>query len=381
MDFALTPEQHALRTEIVRFARGELNEEVIARDRGQVFRRDLWQQCAAIGLTGLAAPEPFGSGLDAVSTAIALEALGYGCEDGGLTFSICAHLLAGVVPVAAFGSEAQKDRYLPGLCGGSSIAANAATEPEAGSDIFSMRAEAVREGNGFVLSGAKTFCTNAPVADLFIVLAVTDRSKGVNGGITAFLVDRTADGLSVGPKLDKMGLRTSPTSDVALDEVRVGEDAVLGGVGAGGHVFGHAMQWERVCLFAAHVGTTERLLDAAVRYARSRRQFGQAIAKFQAVSHRLADMKIRLEASRLLVYRAAWEIERSRAAALHTSIAKVFASESYVEATAAAIQTLGGYGFMTDAQVERAARDAYGSLLYSGTSDVQRNIIAGWLGL
>jgi len=382
MDFSLTAEQKLIRQEIIRFAQKELNEGVIERDRDHVFRRDLWVKCGEMGLPGLPVPTEYGgSGLDPLSTAIALEALGYGCHDGGLVFSLCAHLLACVVPLWKHGSEEQKRRYLPGLSGGSLIAANAMSEPGSGSDVFAMTSRAERDGDGFRLHGTKTFCTNGPVADLLIFYAVTDREKGYYGGITAFLVETQTPGFRVGQTFEKMGIRTSPIGEMVLEDVFVPESAVLGNVGAGATQFVESMDWERICLFASHIGTMERLLEKAIEYARTRTQFGQVIGKFQAVSHKIADMKIQLEAARLLTYRAAWSLERSRSVSLDASMAKVFVSESLVKAAQNAIQIFGGNGFMVEYEVERALRDAIGSTIYSGTNEVQRNIIARWLGL
>jgi alkylation response protein AidB-like acyl-CoA dehydrogenase len=382
MEFALTAEQTQLRDSIVRFARGALNEHLVERDREQVFSRELWQQCAAMGLPGMAVPNDYGgSGLDPLSCAIALEAFGYGCRDGGLTFALSAHVLACTVPLARHGSEAQKRRFLPGLCDGRLIGAHAITETESGSDSFSMRTRAERTAGGWRLNGAKTFVSNGPVADVAVVFAVTDPAKGFHGGVTAFVVERGAPGLAVGQTFDKMGLRTSPIGELVFDDLRLPDEAVLGTEGGGAAVFATAMDWERVLLVAGHVGIIERLLETSVAYARTRRQFGQPIGKFQAVSHKLADMKVRLEAARLLVYRSAWRLGHARSASLDASIAKLYASESLVATALDAVQVHGGYGFMTEYEVERALRDAVGSTIYSGTSEVQRNIIARWLGL
>jgi hypothetical protein len=383
MDFSLSPEQRELRDGVVRFAREVLNDGVIERDRNQEFRRDLWVRCAEMGLTGLPIPEAYGgAGLDPLSSAMALEALGYGCRDGGLVFSVCAHLLSCVVPIWKHGSEEQKLRYLPGLCDGSLIGVHAMTEPGSGSDAFNLLTRADRDGDGFRINGTKMFISNGPVADVVIVFTMTDREKGFHGGTTPFIVERGTPGFRVSQKIEKMGLRTSPFGELVFEDVHVPASAALGGeLGGGAAMFTEAMDWERVLLFASHVGTMERLIDQAVAYASTRRQFGQAIGKFQSVSHRIADMKVRLEAARLLTYRAAWRLETSRGVTLDAAIAKLFVSESLVHAALGTVQTLGGYGYSTEYEVERVLRDAVGSTIYSGTSEMQRNIIARWLGL
>jgi len=382
MEFSFTEEQKLLRDNIVRFAREVLNPGAAERDRDQTFSRELWRRCGEIGIQGLPVPEEYGgSGVDPLTCAIALEALGYGCRDGGLVFSLCAHLLSCVVPLWQHGNEAQKRRYLPGLCNGTLIGVHAMTEPGSGSDAFALRTKAERDGAGFRINGTKIFISNGPVADLVIVFAMTDAAKGYHGGVTAFLVESGAPGFSAGPKFEKMGLRTSPIGELVFTDLYVPEEAILAGVGAGSALFTASMDWERICLFASHVGAIERLLETAISYARTRTQFGQAIGKFQAVSHRIVDMKVQLEAARLLAYRAAWRLGHARNASLDASMTKLFVSESLVQAALATVQVHGGYGFMAEYEVERALRDAVGSTLYSGTSEMQRNIIARWLGL
>lgn len=382
MDFSLTDEQKLLRQQITLFARQTLNNGIIERDREQRFPRDLWARCGEMGLQGLPVPEEYGGiGLDPLSTALALEAFGYGCRDSGLVFAVCAHLVSCVVPIWKFGNDDQRHRYLPGLCKGELIGVHAMTEPGSGSDAFAMTTRVEPDGAGFRINGTKTFISNASEADVVIVFAVTDRTKGFHGGITGFLVDRGTKGFRAGQKFDKMGLRTAPLGELVFEDVYVGPEAVLAGVGAGSSIFTHAMDWERSCLFASHVGTMERLLEQAVKQARTRVQFGQPIGKFQGIAHKIADMKVLLEAARLLVYRAAWALERSRTVALESSIAKLFVSESLVRSALSAMQVFGGNGFTTEYEIERAVRDALGSTIYSGTSEMQRNIIARFLGL
>ncbi|HYC51764.1 MAG TPA: acyl-CoA dehydrogenase family protein [Gemmatimonadaceae bacterium] len=382
MDFAMTPEQQTLREEIVRFAQKELNHDLIARDREQVFSRDLWKQCGALGLQGMPVPEEYGgSAADGLTTAIAMEALGYGCKDSGLVFSICAHLLSCVVPLWKHGSEAQKRRWLPGLCDGTLVGVHAMTEPDSGSDAFTMHTKATADGDGWRLNGTKIFITNGPVADMVIVFAMTDVEKGFHGGITAFLVEAGAPGFRISQKIEKMGLRTSPFAELSFENVYVGPETILGKPGAGAQQFQNSMDWERVCLFASHVGTMERLTEQSIEYARTRRQFNQPVGKFQAIQHKVADMKIRLEASRLLVRRAAAMLDKSKMVSLDAAVAKVFVSEALVQTSLDAVQIHGGYGYCTEYEIERAVRDAVGSTIYSGTSELQRQIIARFVGL
>jgi alkylation response protein AidB-like acyl-CoA dehydrogenase len=382
MDFALTPDQVLLRDEIVRFARRELNGDVAERDRSQSFPRELWAKCGELGLQGLPVPEEYGGGgFDTLTTAIALEAFGYGCQDSGLVFSVCAHLLSCVVPIWKHGTEEQKRRLLPGLCDGTLVGGNATSEPGSGSDAFAMRTAAHADGNGWRINGTKMFISNGPVADVMLVYAVTDRAKAFHGGITAFLVERGAQGFGAGGKIEKMGLRTSPLGELVFDDLYVGADAVMGGVGGGGPIFTESMDWERTLLFASHVGTMQRLVEQATKYARTRTQFGQPIGRFQAVAHRIVDAKVRLETSRLLAYRTAWQLGRARNTSLEAAMTKLHVSEALVQTALDTLQVFGGYGYTTEYEIERAVRDAVGSTIYSGTSEMQRNIIARWLGL
>jgi alkylation response protein AidB-like acyl-CoA dehydrogenase len=382
MDFTFNEDQEILRDQIIRFAQNELNEDVIERDRTGAFSRDLWLKCGDMGLQGLPVPEEYGgSGLDPLSTALALEAFGYGCKDGGLVFALCAHLLACVVPVWQHGTEAQKKRYLPNLCNGRLIAVNAMTEPESGSDAFNMRTHAAESQNGYIITGTKTFSSNGPIADLAVVYATTPSKKGYAHGISAFLVDKGTPGFKAGQTFEKMGLRTCPIGELIFDGVEVSNEAMLGEAGAGSVIFSESMNWERVCLVACHLGTMERLLEQATEFAKTRHSFGMRIGKYQAVSHRLADMKVRLEAARLLTYRAASRLGTARDIALDASITKLFVSEALIKSAMDTVQLLGGYGFMVEYEVERVMRDAMAGTIYSGTSEMQRNNIARWLGL
>jgi len=382
MDFSYTEDQRTLREEIIRFARKELNTGVEKRDAAHAFPHDLWLKCGEMGLQGLPVPQEYGgAGLDPQSTVMALEALGYGCEDGGLVFAICAHLLACVVPIWKHGTEEQKRRYLPDLCNGKLIAVNAMTEPESGSDAFNMKTRAVRDGDTFRIDGVKTFSSNGPVANLAVLYTQTDPTKGYLGGVSAFLIEEGTPGFKRGQTFEKMSLRTAPIGELIFDGVKVSAGSMLGPFGGGGPIFNQSMEWERACLVGAHLGSMERLLEMSVDYAKTRKSFGQRIGKYQAVSHRIADMKVRLEASRLLTYRAASRLETSKAVGFDAAIAKLFTSEALVESALDTVRVLGGYGIMVEYGAERVLRDAVAGTLYSGTNDMQRNIIAGWLGL
>jgi alkylation response protein AidB-like acyl-CoA dehydrogenase len=381
VDFDWTDQQRAFRDEVVRFAQRELLADVGKADVDSTFDAKAWQKCAEFGIHGLPFPQEYGGqGADPLAVMIAMEALGYVCKDNGLLFSINAQMWACMTPIARFGTEEQKRRYLPGLCGGSLIAAHAMSEPDSGSDAFSLRTSAIADGPDYVLNGSKIFATNAPVADVVLIFATIDKSLGF-AGLCAFLVDRDTPGMVIGPPLHKMGLRTSPMSEVFLEDCRVPAEAMLGRRGAGMAMFNHSMEWERSCILATTVGTMQRQLERTIAYARGRKQFGQAIGKFQAVSGRIVEMQLRVETARLLLFRLAWLMTEGRATSLDSALVKLHLSESFVQSGLDALQIHGGYGYMTEYEIERELRDAIGSRIYSGTSDIQRNIAARSLGL
>ena len=289
------------------------------RDATHVFSRENWKKCAEFGLTGLPIPSEYGGqGADTVTTAIALEALGYGCRDNGLIFSLNAHLWSAATPISRFGTPEQKSRWLAGMCDGSIIGVQAMTEPDTGSDAYALSTTAVRDGDSFVLNGSKTFITNAPVADVFVVFATTDRRKGW-GGLSAFLVEGSTPGLSIGQSFDKMGLRTSPMSELHFDDCSVPAANLLGKAGSGMAIFEHSIEWERSFILASAVGTMQRELEQCILHATTRHQFGQHIGAYQAVAHRIVDMKVRLDAARMLVYRTAWLKSIGRPSKLESS--------------------------------------------------------------
>jgi L-prolyl-PCP dehydrogenase len=381
IEFELTDEQRMLRETVLEFAKRELDDDVMRHDREGRFSREAWRKCAELGLQGLPVPTEYGgSGADPVTVVVALEALGYACRDNGLIFSLNAQMWSCETPIVKFGSETQKRRYLPALCDGSIIAGHGMSEPESGSDAFSLSTTAEKRGAAYVLTGSKTFVTNGPESDVFVVFATTDRSKGF-AGLCAFLVDRDTPGLTVGAPLSKMGLRTSPMSEIFLDGCTVPEEQLLGKPGAGMAMFNASMHWERSLILASTLGTMQRQLERCIGYARERKQFGQPIGRFQAVSHRIVDMRLRLETARLLLYRLGWLLARGESAALESALTKLYLSECFVQSSLDALQIHGGYGYMTEYELERDVRDAVASRIYSGTSDIQHNIAAGYLGL
>ena len=380
MDLSWSEEATALRRGAEEFG-PSLDEGLAERDRAGVFDRELWRRCAEFGVLGLPIPGRYGGSEQNVPTVVhALEGLGYGCRDNGLLFALMAQLWSVELPVLLFGTDEQRERYLPGLVDGSLIGAHAVTEPEAGSDVFSLRTTAREDGDGYVLEGAKAFVTSAPVAEVFLVVATTDPAQGVSG-LTAFLVDAGTPGIEVTEPYEKMGLRSTAMGEVVLTGCHVAADQVLGRLGGGSAVFGAAMEWERSYILAPALGTMRRQLEECTRYARSRRQFGEPIGKREPIAGKLVDMQLRLETSQLLTYRTAWKKQQGRRLTYEPSQVKLHVSESWVQTSLDAVQLHGGSGYMAELGVERDLRDAIASRIYSGTSEIQRLIIAGFLGL
>ena len=381
MDFSLSVEQRELMEAATAFARRELNQELAKRDDAGEFPREAWQACARFGIQGLPVPaELGGAGSDVLTATLVMEALGYGCHDNGLLFSLNAQMWSVELPLVIFGTPAQQQACLPGLVSGDIIGGHAMTEPESGSDALSMRARAERRGDHYLLNGSKQYITNAPVADVFLVYAALQDRPGL-AGLSAFLVEAATPGLHVSSGFEKMGLRTSPMGEIALTDCLVPAENRLGPEGAGMAIFNSSMEWERSCLFASAIGAMRRQLEACVDYARSREQFGQPIGKFQSVAGKLADMYVRLEAAKLLIYRVAWLKQQGRSAPAEAAAAKLFTSEAWVRSSQDAIQTHGAWGYLKDSGIERDLRDAVAGTIYSGTSEIQRVILARMLGL
>jgi len=381
MDFAWTEEQLAFRAAVVEFARKALRDDLITRDRESRFNHEHWRRCGEFGIQGLPFPEQYGGGgMDILTTILAMEALGYACPDNGLLFGLAAQMWSVQMPILRFGTGAQKQAWLPKLNSGAWVGAHGMSEPDSGSDAFALRTIAEPKGDHYILNGTKTFVSEAPAADLFVVFATIDRHKGALG-LTAFVLEKDTPGFTVGQQIEKMGLRTSPMAELIFDNCRVPVANRLGREGRAVQIFNDSMEWERGCILASNIGTMERLLETSAQYVRERKQFGKPIGQFQSVANRLVDIKVRLEAARLLLYKAAWAKQHDRNPGPDAAVAKLFLGEAMVQSCLDAVQVRGGYGFTTEYEVERDLRDAVGGTLYSGTSEIQRNLIARSLGL
>ena len=381
MDLSFSEEQLALKASVIEFAGKELNRNFKKRERAGEFPRDEWKACAKFGIQGLPIPRVFGgSEADLLTTVLVMEGLGYGCRDNGLIFSINAQMWSLELPLLQFGNVEQKKAYLPGLVSGDLIGVHAMTEAGSGSDAFSMQTRFAKEGDNYVLNGSKLYITNAPVADLVLVFASANPGGGFSGA-SGFLVEKGTPGFEIAGTLDKMGLRTSQMGEILLKDCKVPAKNLLGRVGGGMAIFNSSMEWERSCILASAVGAMERQLETCVNYARNRKQFSQPIGKFQSISNKIADMYIRLEAARLLIYKVVSLKQQGKPALAEAAAAKIFTSEAWIQTCLDAIQIHGAYGYMTDSEIERDLRDSIAGTIYSGTSEIQRMIISRTLGL
>jgi clorobiocin biosynthesis protein CloN3 len=379
MRFDLTDEQRELVREVRERADGVLDGPLpYEPDEGTVL--DAWREAAARRLTGLCLPTGYGGrGLGALDTALCLEAMGASAMDTGFVFAVAAHLLACGVAIRDFGSVDTRAQILPGLASGRLVAANAMTEPGAGSDVSSLETTAARDGASYLLNGTKSFVSNGPIADILVTYATTDPAGGYLG-ISAFVVHRRTPGVKVGPPLGKPGLRGCLAAQVTFDDCRVDADRMLGPAGGGSVVFQASMVWERACLPAIYLGTMERQLARCVAHARSRRQFGRPLTEFQAVSHRLAVMKQRLESSRLLVYRSCWLLDRGDGSApAHAALSKLTVSESVVANGLDTVHLHGSAGYLDSGGLAAGLLDGLPSTIFSGTTEIQKEIIVNGL--
>ncbi|HQJ07832.1 MAG TPA: acyl-CoA dehydrogenase family protein [Deltaproteobacteria bacterium] len=377
MEFGFTEEQLMFRESVYKYAKNEIAPMCEEADLTGEFNFEVWKKLADMGLLGLPFPEEYGgSGADVVTCCLAGEALGHAGVDGGHMLALGAHTYLCTDTLYKHGNEDQRKRYVPKLATGEWTGCMGLTEPNAGSDAASMQTTAVKKGDRWILNGSKTFITNAPVADVCVVYATVDKSLK-HAGITAFIVEKGFKGFSTGKPFHKMGARASATSEVFLEDCEVPEENLLGEVGHGFMYTHETLSWDRSSLLAPFVGGLMLMLDQCARYATDRVQFAKPIKSFQAIQHKLADIKVVIEASRLLVYRVAYDKDAGLPLNhIHTSIAKAFVGDWGMQAASEGVQIFGGYGYMHEYPVERMMRDAKLGQIGGGTSEIQRFIIS-----
>ena len=374
MDFRPTEEQKLLRRAVREFAEAEIGPHVMEWDESQHFPMELLPKLAALGLLGIQFAEEFGgSAMSAVEYCVCIEELARVCP--AIALSVAAHNGLCTSHIAMFGSDAQKAEFLPRLVRGEVLGAWGLTEAGAGSDAASMRTTATRQGQCWVLNGSKSFITHGSIGGVMVVMAVTDRGKG-HRGISAFVVEHGTPGMRAGKKENKLGMRASDTSEVVFEDCRVPTARLLGEEGQGFINTLQVLDAGRIGIAALSVGLAQGAYEAALRYAKERRQFGQPIASFQAIQWKLADNATRIEAARLLTYRAAYLKDRGARTTRESSMAKLFASEIAVKAADDCVQIHGGYGFVKDYPAEKYFRDVKLVTIGEGTSEIQRLVIA-----
>lgn len=371
MDFNLNEEQLLLQENIFESAK---------KTERSISNESRWKTVAATGISGLCIEEEFGgSGKGALEMIIALEAFAKGNPDNGLSFSLAAHTLACVIPIAKFGSTSQKKKFLPSLINGDLIAANAMTESESGSDVFNMLCKAVKKNENYLLNGTKTFVSNSTVANLVLTYALTNTEKGFFGGITAFLVEKNK--FKTGTVFAKMGLESCPLGEIIFEDSGLTSDNILGKEGGGAVIFNVSMEWERICMAGIHLGAMKRVLDKTLEFVKTRKSQGKALSGFQSISHSLAGMATTLEVARTYAYKSAWLLDNQKSVGKEAAITKLFVSNSVKDFMLQAMQIYGGYGYTRDHGIEQEVRDALAATIYSGTSEIQKNIIAANLGI
>ncbi|WP_313431773.1 acyl-CoA dehydrogenase [Siminovitchia terrae] len=376
MNFKLSEEHEMIRKMVRDFAKNEVEPTAAERDEEERFDVDIFQKMAGLGLTGIPWPEKYGGiGSDYLAYCIAIEELSRVCASTGVTLS--AHTSLAGWPVYKFGTEEQKQNYLKPMAEGKKMGAYGLTEPGSGSDASGMRTTAKREGDHYVLNGSKIFITNGGIADIYIVFALLDPEDKRSS--TAFIIEKDFEGFSVGKKEKKLGIRSSPTTEIIFEDCKVPAENVLGEEGQGFKIAMMTLDGGRNGIAAQAVGIAQGALDAAVEYAKERKQFGRPIVDNQAISFKLADMATSIEASRLLTYQAAWLESEGLPYGKESAMSKLMAGDTAMKVTTEAVQIFGGYGYTKDYPVERYMRDAKITQIYEGTQEIQRLVISRML--
>ncbi len=374
MDFSLTPDQELFRKSAREFALKELEPIATELDREHRVPIEILKKLGELGYLGMTVPEKYGGiGADMLSYVLVMEELSRSCASTSTAFSVQNSLCNALL--VEFGSEAQKHKYLPDLAAGKRFGAFALTEPEAGSDAAGLRTTAVATGDSFILNGTKRFITSAGFADIFLVFALTDPAAG-NRGVSCFIVERGTSGFTVGKEEEKLGIRGTSTCELFFEDCRIPKENLVGELNRGFKVAMVTLDSGRIAIAAQAVGIAQAALDEAIKYSKERKAFGKSLSEFQAIQFKLADMKAKVEAARLLTYKAAWKKDHKLDYIMDSSIAKLYAAEIASEVADQALQIHGGYGYIRDYKVERLYRDARITRIYEGTSEIQKLIIA-----
>ncbi|CAM4294975.1 MULTISPECIES: acyl-CoA dehydrogenase AcdA [Bacillus] len=377
MHFKLSEEHEMIRKMVRDFAKNEVAPTAAERDEEERFDRAIFDQMAELGLTGIPWPEEYGGiGSDYLAYVIAVEELSRVCASTGVTLS--AHTSLAGWPIFKFGTEEQKQTFLRPMAEGKKIGAYGLTEPGSGSDAGGMKTIAKRDGDHYVLNGSKIFITNGGIADIYVVFALTD-PESKQRGTSAFIVESDTPGFSVGKKESKLGIRSSPTTEIMFEDCRIPVENLLGEEGQGFKIAMQTLDGGRNGIAAQAVGIAQGALDASVEYARERHQFGKPIAAQQGIGFKLADMATDVEAARLLTYQAAWLESEGLPYGKESAMSKVFAGDAAMKVTTEAVQVFGGYGYTKDYPVERYMRDAKITQIYEGTQEIQRLVISRML--
>ena len=375
MDFMLTEQQQMMKKLFAEFAEKEVKPLAAEVDEDERFPRENVEKMKACKMMGIPFSREYGgAGADYLSYILAVEELSKKCGTTGVVLS--AHTSLGTWPIEHFGTEEQKNKYLPDLCTGKKLAAFGLTEPNAGTDAAGQQTTAVKDGDDYILNGTKFFITTAGEADVYVIFAMTDKTKGTHG-ISAFIVEKGMPGFTVGQHEKKLGIRGSATSELIFNNVRLSKDHLLGQEGKGFKIAMMTLDGGRIGIAAQALGIAQGAIDETVPYVKARKQFGRSIAKFQNTQFQLADMQVKTDAARWLVYDAAMKKEKGLPYSVEAAKAKLFAAEVAMEVTTKAIQLMGGYGYTRDYPVERMFRDAKITEIYEGTSEVQRMVISG----